>query len=126
MAGDFMNKKLFERINNNVHRGEDISLDIPDFKGDYFKVISVFSVSRDYVKDTFLKSIDEIGELNLNDVISLNYDELELLTDLYENHINLDANDYHFSLIIKPMNRDLKIKYFAFKKDKKVRQYKKG
>jgi hypothetical protein len=118
-----MNEKLFKRINNNVHRGEDISLVIPDFKGDYFKVISIFSVSRDYVKDSVLKSKEEIGELIIDDVFPLSFEELELLTDLYENHINMDSDVYNFSLITRQYDNDLVVKYFAFKKGKKVKRY---
>ena len=120
-----MNKKLFERINNNVHRGEDISIDIPDFNGEYFKVLNVFSLSRDYVKDNVLKSKEEIGKLEFDIRVPLTNNELEFLTDLYEYHINMDALDYCFGLITNLNATDLTLKYFAFKKNSFIKNKKK-
>jgi len=118
-----MNKKLFERINNNVHRGEDISIEIPDFNGEYFKVLNVFSISRDFVKEKVLRSEHELGEFNFDIRTPLTNNELDLLTELYEYHINMDALDYNFGLITSLNATDLRLKYFAFKKMKKEKKY---
>ena len=118
-----MNKKLFERINNNVHRGEDISIDIPDFDGEYFKVINIFSISRDFVKEKVLRSKDELGEFVFDIRFSLTNNELEFLTELYEYHINMDSIEYKFGLITSLNATNLRLKYFAFKNIKKEKKY---
>lgn len=117
-----MNKSLYTRIINNLNRAQDIEQVIPDFIGDYVKVLYVFSLSKDYVKDKILKDNHDIGNLSFSMKINFNKEELNLLASLYEYDINIDSDEYDFDLMLKK-NRDvLKIKYFGFKKGNKVKK----
>lgn len=117
-----MDKALYKRVINNLNRGQDIEAVIPDFTGDYFKIMYIFALSRDFVKDNILKASIDIGDLFLHTAFKLDESELLLLSSLYEYDINEDSGIFNYNFILKRLDGAINIKYFGFRKDLKVKK----